>query len=299
MMTDHSILLIINPRAGKMSFKNSFYSVTKLFSDAGWRVETYFTQGPGDAAQKAKKCASKFTRIIAVGGDGTLNETISGLARHALPAKLGYLPCGSTNDFASTLGISPKPMEAAKQILADECIDLDLGAFNDRYFTYTASFGAFTAASYNTPQNLKNAIGHFAYILSAAKQLSDMKPIKMKVTAGDFTEEGVFLYGGVSNTTSIGGVYTLPEEDVHLGDGKMELFMVRKPQNAAGYINTLLNVAARNYDDPNIIFMHADHVIFECDSPVPYTLDGEYGNEQTKADIRCLEHAYTVNGKFA
>ena len=292
------ILMIINPIAGKMNFRNSFYSVVKLFSDADYTVVPYFTKKNGDAAAFAAKNAGKYDRIIVCGGDGTFNEAVSGVVSHAHPVKLGYIPCGSTNDFATTLGISVKPLEAAKQILADESITLDLGKFNDRYFTYTASFGAFTAASYNTPQNLKNALGHFAYILSAAKQLSDMKPIRMKITAGDFFEEGLYLYGGVSNTTSIGGVYSLPEEEVDLDDGKLELFLVRKPATGAGYVNTLMNVAARNYDDPNIVFLHADEVLFESPEPVPYTLDGEFGNEHKVARITCMHGAYTVNGKI-
>lgn len=294
---DKKALLIINPRAGKMSFRNSFYSVVKTLSDADYGIEVYITKGKGDAERLAFERGGGDELIIACGGDGTLNETLSGLSRAKPGAKVGYIPCGSTNDFASSIGIPGKPVFAVKQIVEDSFVSLDLGKFNDRYFTYTASFGAFTAASYDTPQNLKNTLGHFAYILSAAKQLSGTRPVKVKVTADDYTEEGEFIYGGVSNTISIGGVYTLAEEDVVMNDGTFELIMMRRPSSPAGYVNTLLNIAARKYDDPNLLFRHVKHAVFECEEEIPYTLDGEFGGNHLRAEIRCMNNAYRINGK--
>ena len=290
-------LMIINPRAGKMNFRTSFYSVVKMLSDAGCRVEPYFTRGVGDAAQIVEKQGEQYDLILVCGGDGTLNECTCGLMKCQIKPKIGYIPCGSTNDFANSLGIVGKPLDIVKQIIDGQFQQLDLGSFNERNFTYTASFGAFASTSYDTSQNLKNAVGHLAYILSGAKQLANIKPIQVKVTAGDFVEEGQYIYGGVSNTTSIGGVYTIPEEEVSLCDGQFELMMVRKPANPAGYINTLLNIAARNYDDPNLIFMHTDHVIFETPEPLAFSLDGEYGGSVTRAEIKCLTGAYQINGK--
>ena len=291
------VLLIINPIAGRMNFKNSFYSVMKSFSDAGFLTEAYFTKGKDDAARCAFDAAERYDLIVACGGDGTLNETVSGVLRSGRDVPIGYLPCGSTNDFASSLGIPQKTQETVKQIIEGRMLTMDIGHFNDRYFTYTASFGAFTSTSYDTSQALKNTIGHLAYILSGTKQLANLKAIPMKITTPDYSEEGSFIYGGVSNTTSIGGVYSLPDDEVILNDGKFEVLLIRKPANPAGYINTLLNFAARNYDDPNILFMHAENVIFESPADVTYTLDGEFGGAHKRAEISCLHNAYRINGK--
>ena len=186
--------------------------------------------------------------------------------------------------------------QAVGQILQEQFIQMDLGSFNERFFTYTASFGAFTATSYETSQNLKNALGHLAYVLNGAKQLVNMKRIPMRIEAKEHTEEGVYLYGGVTNTTTISGVYSLPEEEVELNDGKFEVMMVRYPKTVPEYTSTVLNLAVRNYNDPNILFFHTDHVVFESTEAVPFTLDGEFGGDQTRCEIHCLHNAYTING---
>lgn len=290
------ILMIVNPRAGKMTFHNSFYAVIKSLSLAGYEVSVHFTSCPGDATDTVLLYAKNYDMILACGGDGTLNEVLTGVMRAEKPLRLGYIPCGSTNDFAATLGISQKPQEAVGQILQEQFIQMDLGSFNERFFTYAASFGAFTATSYETSQNLKNALGHLAYVLNGAKQLVNMKRIPMRIEAKEHTEEGVYLYGGVTNTTTIGGVYSLPEEEVELNDGKFEVMMVRYPKTVPEYTSTVLNLAVRNYDDPNILFFHTDHVVFESTEAVPFTLDGEFGGDQTRCEIHCLHKAYTING---
>lgn len=292
------ILMVINPRAGKMAIRGSFYTIVKSLSLDGNEVSIHFTTGAGDAAQTVCNLAGGYDRIVVCGGDGTLNEAVTGLMRSQRDIPIGYIPCGSTNDFASTLGIPQKASAVVEQILHSDPIRLDLGRFGDRFFTYTASFGAFTASSYATPQNLKNALGHFAYVLNSAKQVLNLKPIRMKITTPDYCEEGDFMYGGVSNTLTIGGVYSLSDEDVELDDGKLEIMMIRHPKSIQEYTNALLNLAARNYDDPNILFLHAGSVLLESDAPVAYTLDGEFGGEHTACRIDCLHKAYAINGKF-
>jgi YegS/Rv2252/BmrU family lipid kinase len=292
------VLVIINPRAGKMSFRNSFYSVIKKISDAGCDVNVHFTTASGDAANTVFKEAQRYDLIVTCGGDGTFNETVTGLLRCGIKRPIGYIPCGSTNDFASSLGILGMPSKICDDILSEGEILLDAGKFNDRYFTYTASFGAFTAASYETPQGLKNALGHLAYVLNGAKDLINMPRVKMRIETEGYEEEGVFFYGGVTNTTSIGGLYSLPEDEVSLNDGKFELLMIREAKHPQEYSETLLNLAVRNFDDPNILFLRGSDFRFISEEPVSFTLDGEYGGKSCMNRIEILNNAILLNGKF-
>ena len=290
-------LIVINPRAGKMTFRNSFYPVVKHISDAGFDVEVHFTSHAGDATDVMFTKGADKDLIVICGGDGTFNEAVNGFIRAGLKAQLGYIPCGSTNDFAATLGIVGTPAQITDQILKNELIVLDAGKFNDRYFTYTASFGAFTAISYDTPQNLKNTFGHFAYMLNATKQIGNLPRVKLKITADDYSEEGVYIYGGITNTTSIGGLYTLPEDEVDINDGLLELLLIREPKHPQEYAETLFNLAIREYDDPNILFRHAKQFELISDEELAFTLDGEYGGADKVHRISCVENAYAVNGK--
>lgn len=297
-MKKKKVLMIINPRAGKMTFRNSFYSVVKRLSNAGCAVNIYFTTCSGDAAETLRVQGEEYDLVIACGGDGTFNEVVNGVLKLSKKVSLGYIPCGSTNDFASTLGITGTPVQIVDDILFGDTVCLDVGKFNERYFTYTASFGAFTAVSYDTPQNLKNAFGHFAYVLNGAKQLANLPKVRLRLESENYSEEGVYFYGGVTNTTSIGGLYALPEDEVVLDDGELELLMVRVPTHPQEYNETLLNLAVRNFDDPNILFMHGRKFIFRSEEELAFTLDGEYGGSSKVNEISCIEKAYSINGKL-
>ena len=298
-MENKRVLLVINPRAGQMTFKNSLYTVAKKISDAGCSLGIHFTTEKNDAANTVGRIGENYDLIVACGGDGTFNETVNGALKLKKPVQIGYIPCGSTNDFASTLGIAGGPSKIVDNILAERFVTLDLGKFNDRYFTYTASFGIFTSTSYDTPQNMKNALGHVAYLLSAFKQLSNVPRIPMHVDVDGYSEEGVYYYGGVSNTTSIGGFYTLPENEVKLNDGQLELLMIREPKAPQELSQTLFNLAIRDFDDPNILFMHGKEFVFTSPEEVPFTLDGEFGGAAQKNVILCAPKAISVNGKLS
>ena len=297
-MEKRKVLVIVNPRAGKMTFQNSFYSVVRKLSDAGCDVNVHFTTCSGDATETVMSRAKDSDLIVACGGDGTFNETITGLIRSGVKRPIGYIPCGSTNDFAATLGIVGTPSKICDDILAGSDVTIDAGCFNDRYFSYAASFGAFTAISYETPQGLKNALGHFAYVLNGAKELINMPRVKLRVSTGVYEEEGTFFYGGVTNTTSIGGLYTLPEDEIFLDDGQFELLMIREAKHPQEYSEPLLNLAVRNFDDPNILYLHGSEFVFESDEPVSFTLDGEFGGSGRKNVIKVLKKAISVNGSL-
>ena len=292
------LLFLVNPNAGHRRVNKSMVEIIGIFNEAGYEVTVFLTTGPGSGARIVEKRAADYDLIVCAGGDGTLNETITGLLQSGVDRPIGYIPCGSTNDLAATLGIVGTPSRICDDILAGSDVHIDAGCFNDRYFSYAASFGAFTAISYETPQGLKNALGHFAYLLNGAKELINMPRVKLRVSTADYEEEGTFFYGGVTNTTSIGGLYTLPEDEIFLDDGQFELLMIREAKHPQEYSETLLNLAVRNFDDPNILYLHGSEFVFESEEPVSFTLDGEFGGSGRKNVIKVLKKAITVNGSL-
>ena len=284
-------LLIINPSAGKTKSKTHFFTVAKALSDGDIQPTVFVTREQGDATEKVKAEGAFYDLIVCCGGDGTLNETVNGLL--SLPAQdrrpLGYVPCGSTNDFAAALGIPLKPENAAALIAAGKTKRIDAGCFNGRFFTYVASFGAFTSVSYDTPQQVKNSLGHFAYILEGAKALGTIHPYEMEYDCDGVKGRGQFIFGAVSNTTSIGGIYKLPKKEVSLTDGEFELLLLQDPFSSP---ETLWNIVHRKLDsDENIVFLHGKQITLRAEGAIPFTLDGEFGGNTSLARISCLPGA--------
>ncbi len=211
-MTQKKLLLIVNPRAGRSKPRGPLFDAACLFSKAGWLLSIHETTAPGDAADAAARAAGEFDLVIAVGGDGTLNETITGLLRlpREIRPQLGYLPQGSTNDFAASLRIPGDPVAAARAILRQEPRVLDTGDWNGRPFAYVASFGAFVKSSYSASQAAKNALGHFAYVLEGMRDLNTLRPYRMRLSADGECLVGEYLFGAVCNSTSIGGLMDAP-----------------------------------------------------------------------------------------
>lgn len=287
-------LLLINPCAGKTKSKGGFFSLAQLLSDGDLLPTVYFTRAGGDATEQVIRRAPLYDLVICCGGDGTLNETVNGML--SLPEKdrrpIGYIPCGSTNDFAAALGIPLKIEKAAALITGGKTKRIDIGSFNGRFFNYVASFGAFTSVSYDTPQQVKNSIGRFAYILEGAKTLGAIRPYEVEYDCDGIEGKGIFLFGAASNTTSIGGIYKLPKKEVSLTDGRFELILLR---DNLGSPETLWNIVHRKLTkDENIIFLHGKEIILRSDDAIPYTLDGEFGGKETVAKISCLANAVEI-----
>ena len=213
------LLFIVNNRAGKTRSRSPLYDAIACFSRSGYLVSVHETQGPGDATQTVHDHGALFDLIVCAGGDGTLNETITGLMTLEERPPLGYLPNGSTNDFAASLHIPANLVEAALIASDGTPTPLDIGIHNDRYFAYVASFGAFTRSSYSVPQETKNALGHFAYILQGVKDLDSLRPYSCRVQADEETFEGNFIFGAVCNSTSLGGLVRLDPTRVKMDDG--------------------------------------------------------------------------------
>ncbi|MCI2057585.1 MAG: diacylglycerol kinase family lipid kinase [Oscillibacter sp.] len=291
---EKKLLLIVNPMAGKKQSRAPLYDAVSIFSEAGFLVRVHNTIGPGDATATAFKEGMEYDVVVCSGGDGTLNETISGLMQLKRPPLLGYLPRGSTNDFASSLHISANPVKAALSIAADRRQILDIGHWNGRPFVYVASFGAFTRSSYAVPQAAKNALGHFAYILEGMKDLDTLRPYKIKLTADGDVLDGEYLFGAVCNSTSIGGLMKLDPEHVVLDDGKFEMLLVPNPQTPLGLQNMIFALMNQKYDAEGLIFRHVSHVTVEPMEDLPWSLDGEYAPSASRVEIENQQGALTM-----
>lgn len=293
-MTQKKLLLLFNPRAGRNKSAAPLFEAVSIFSEAGYLVRVHKTTAPGDAAETVARDGMEYDLVVAVGGDGTLNEVISGLMRLPKPPLLGYLPQGTTNDFAASLHISGHPDEAAQAIVQNHPQTLDIGQWNQRYFTYVASFGAFTRSSYSAPQAAKNALGHFAYILEGMRDLNSLRPYRIKLTADGEVLDGEYLFGAVSNSTSIGGLMKLDPERVVLDDGKFEMLLVPNPKTPMGLQNLVVALLNQQYDSEGVVFRHVTSVRVETQGELPWSLDGEYASSVPVVEIQNCQGSLTM-----
>lgn len=288
------VLLIVNPCAGKTKSRISAKDIIAKFSEKYYEFTSKETTCRGDATNIVKEHSDDHDLIICCGGDGTLNETINGVMDMPRRIPIGYVPSGTTCDLATTLGI-PAEVNAATDIIQNGDInDYDIGLFNNRYFSYVASFGAFTKNSYSTPQKLKNKLGHAAYVLEAAKEIKDIHGIHMKVEHDGGIVEGDFCFGSISNSASIAGMFKLREEDVRLNDGIFEVFLVRK-MNIFKLAKTILEVQKQVYDPNKVLYIRTSKIrLTSPNESVSWTLDGEFGGEHKEVMVHILERAIKI-----
>ena len=270
------MLFIMNPCAGTKKANRYFLQIVELFNRAGYRVTTHVTDGQGDAAQVAQELAGQMDAIVCCGGDGTFNETLSGVMKSGADTPIGYIPAGSTNDFAASLELPAGIMSCARNIAEGTQVSYDVGLFDDRYFSYVASFGAFTRASYATAQNVKNALGHTAYLLSGISEISQIRKIKARFELDGEVVEDEFLFGAVCNSTSVAGVLTLDKSVVDMRDGKFEVLLIRAPKNLTEINECIKAIQNKTYDCTMLTFRSAAHIQVTMEEPVDWTLDGEY-----------------------
>ena len=293
-MAQKKMLLIVNPRAGRNKPRGPLFDAAAALSEGGWMLSIRRTTVSGEAAVIAKEEAENYDAIVAVGGDGTLNETVSGLMAAEAPPLLGYLPQGSTNDFAASLHIPSQPQEAAELILKDQPRRLDIGGWNERYFVYVASFGAFTKTSYTASQTAKNALGHFAYILEGMKDLNSLRPYQVRITADGEVLDGEYLFGAVCNSTSIVGLMKLNPERVVLDDGLFELLLIPNPTNAQELQDLVRALLNQEYDSQGLVFRHVSALRLETEEDLPWSLDGEYAPSLPAVDIQNHRQVLTM-----
>lgn len=290
------LLMIINPRSGRNKINDDLLEATNIFGMHGYGITVLNTTKAGDATEYAREFGDKYDIVICRGGDGTFCEMMNGIMALDEKPQIGYIPAGTTNDLGNTLGLPMKARRAAQLIVKENALPYDIGTFNGRYFTYVASFGALTECSYAAPQSLKNKIGRFAYFYEAAKEIKDIHPIPLRCVVDGQVFEGEYVFGAVSNSYVIAKLIHLDRNYVCLNDGKFEVLLVENPKTVKGWASTLSSAVARNFDERYIKLIQGSHIEIETldGSPLPWTLDGEYGGDDSKVVIDVEKHAFNM-----
>ncbi len=269
--------------------------VCEIFSNADYEVTVYPTKSRGDATKRASLISeNEYDIIVVCGGDGTLNEVITGLMQTGINCKLGYIPSGTLNEWSSGLDISRSIQRAASDITNGKEISLDIGKFGDKYFSYTASFGAFTSASYSAPQEIKNVLGQAAYFFEGIKSLNSIKPVHLKFTCDEREIEGDFLFGAVSNSMSVGGIVKFDESVVKLNDGKFEVLLIRKPDNILKLQPLVDGILRQELDREGMEFFHTKEITVIGGDGLSWTLDGEFAEGSQTVKIENIHNAINL-----
>ncbi len=288
-------LFVHNPHTGGNRLKNNFYTILQMLNEAGYEVTLHPTQGPGDARETAATRGCNYDLLICCGGDGTLNETIGGLVHCEEPPLLGYIPGGTTNDYATSLGLPKNNMLAAARRIVEprEIFRPDVGEFGDRTFNYVAAFGAFTDVAYSTNQNVKNTLGYLAYIFEILGRLTSLPSIVASVECDGERLEGEFVFGMITNSSSIGGL-AFKNKAIKLDDGQLEMLLVRQPRGLAEFSSLSGALVRRDIHSPYIELRQGRHFQITSQQPLSWTLDGEFGGETTTCEIGVLPKAVSI-----
>lgn len=290
------LLFIFNPHTSGGRLSSHLLDIICTLAAGGYEVTAHPTTSQGDARQTAAQAAGTYDLVVCCGGDGTLNETVHGLLNIASPPPLAYIPGGTTNDFASSLGLPRSNMVKAAQlaVTSEMLLHCDIGLVNNqRIFTYVAAFGAFTDVSYSTPQKFKNLVGYMAYILEGIQRLPTLQSMQIHVCTDTEEFEEDILFGMVSNSTSVGG-FSFAQQ-VAMDDGAFEMLMVRRPQNLSELAGLSAALVTRNINSPYIIAKHVQSVSIVGQAPIAWTLDGEYGGEHIQTDIAVKPQALAIH----
>ena len=293
-------MLIVNPVSGKGRVKGFLLDILALLSANGAPVTVFLTEKHGDATEFSQKYGADFDRIICTGGDGSLNEVINGLMllpESARPS-IGYIPLGTTNDMASTLGIPKEPKNAIENLSAwtdsNQVKYIDIGCLGQLYFGYVAAFGAFTDIPFVTPQNAKNTWGYLAYVVEAIGRLSKITTNHASIKFDGGYIEDDFMLGFVVNSTSVAGIVKLPADDVSLDDGLFEVLLVKQPKNAAELSACVSDILKQNFNTEHVTLLHTNKISFQFDSQVQWTCDGENGGTYSYVEVKNYHKAIGI-----
>jgi len=301
-------MLIVNPHSGRGLTKIALGTIVSKLCTASNNVTVHFTNEK-KPEELAYEHADKYDLIVCVGGDGTLSGVIAGMLRANKSTPVGFIPTGTSNDVATTLAQSRYPSIAAQKIIKGTPRAIDIGklhlgdtparklpkgTFPERYFTYIAAFGAFTGVSYSTPQNAKRALGHFAYVLSGIADMATIKPRRAIVEYDGNTIEGDFIFGGVTNSTSVGGFIKLNPKRVDLSDGEFEVILVKQPIVLTDFMDIMSSLTVQTYDGDSFQMLHASKVRFIFENKVAWTIDGEDGGKHNTVEINNCHKAVEI-----
>lgn len=288
------LFFIFNPHSGKAQIKTKLLAIVDIMVKAGYEVTIYPTQAKDDAREMVRKKAKKYDLVVCSGGDGTLDEAVSGMMLSDKKVPLGYIPAGSTNDFANSLKIPKDMLKAAETAVNGESFACDVGKFNEKTFIYVAAFGIFTEVSYTTRQEWKNILGHAAYILEGAKSLHSIKSYRMRVEYEDQVIEDEFIYGMITNSNSVGGFKNMTGKNVLLDDGVFEVTLIRMPKNPVE-LNEILASLTNLIDNSDKIYsFKTKSVRFTAEQEVPWTLDGEFGGSIREVTVENRQQALEI-----
>ena len=279
------MLFVFNPKAGKGKIKTHLLDIVDIFSSHDYEIIIRSTQAPRDAYEKAKEYANSVDMIVCSGGDGTLDEVVTGIMEAESSVPIGYIPAGSTNDFANSLFMPKNMTKVAEMIMEEELYHCDIGRFNQKTFAYVAALGLFTDVSYETDQDLKNVLGHVAYVLEGVKRLFDIKSYHMKVTSDEVQAEDDFIVGMITNSRSVGGFKNLTGKNVDMNDGLFEVTLIAHPKNPL-QLQEIITALVMAEDNTDLIYsFKTKKLTIESDEEVPWTLDGEFGGDHSYVDI--------------
>lgn len=292
------ILVIINPRSGKYTVKSQLWNIADMFTRAGFQTTVYTTQKRGDATEYAKLLADKFDIIVCRGGDGTFNEVVNGIMESGIDVPVGYIPSGTTNDFAHSIGVPTRVQDAIDLICEVDPLYHDIGQINSgRFFNYIASFGIFTKSSYSVSQTKKNMFGYPAYVVDGLKEIKDYHPLNVHIECDNQVFEGEYAFGAISSSLVIAGLIKYTRDQVSFDDGVMELNLAKLPKGAKEWAEVSKDIlVSHEYNEKFFTLSKGSHFVIKSldDTEIPWTLDGEYGGSYKVAEIDCIHKAVRV-----
>ncbi len=288
-------LFVYNPKAGKGSIVKNLHEIVDAFAKADYPVTVYPTQAKGDASRLVENRDSElYDLVVCSGGDGTLCEVVNGLMKSGISTPVGYIPAGSTNDFAKSLGLSDDVKEAMEVITQGTPFLCDVGNFNGENFVYVAAFGLFTDVSYATNQQWKNIFGHAAYILEGVKSLSSIQAYDVQIECDEGTMRGNYIYGMVTNSLSVGGFKNITGKDVSFDDGKFEVILIRRPATFAELNDIVISLLRQSFDAVCIQSFKTSYLKIKSKEELNWTLDGEFGGTFTDVEIQNVQRAFPI-----
>lgn len=288
------LLFIYNGHAGKGKIKNYLADIIDIFAQKNYEITVFPTMKKGDATEIVEDKSVFYDLIVCSGGDGTLDEVVTGMMEVGSQLPLGYIPAGSTNDYANSLGLPKRMKAAAKIAVSDHVCQCDVGKLDEMVFVYIAAFGAFTEVSYETPQEIKNLMGHAAYLLEGMKKLHTLRSYHMKVRVNNEEIEDDFIYGMVTNSISIGGFKNNTNSDVILDDGMFEVTLIKKPKNPMELQNIIASLLIAQFDSEYMYAFKTTKIEFEAEEEIPWTVDGEFGGSRKTAKIVNCKRAISI-----
>ncbi|MCI9278032.1 MAG: YegS/Rv2252/BmrU family lipid kinase [Lachnospiraceae bacterium] len=283
---DKKLLFVYNPRSGRALIRNKLADILDIFAGAGYEITIVPTRGHDNARKVIAGRWAGYDLVVCSGGDGTLDEIVTGMIQSGFCTPIGYIPAGSTNDFGKSLSIPKNMRQAAENIVQGKAFACDYGRFNEDVFVYIAAFGLFTDVSYETGQEIKNVLGHMAYLLEGMKRLSSIRTFHMKVRWEGREIEEDFIFGMITNSISVGGFKNITGKNVKLDDGVFEVTLIKNPRNPVELSNIMLSLINRNIDSDTMYCFRTAQLELESEEPVAWTLDGENGGQHTKVEIK-------------